>query len=169
MCWPDRPNRSSTFGILVAVADRFDHGHKLGREPPTPGAHDHCRAKLISRSGAGFLRVAGGSRCCGQSCRPGCLGSPVFAAVCCVSVLRGRIRDAGALTFVPIHLGYDGASATASGLRTLPMVIGLSNRLAPGRCLQWPDGSVSKIFPVAGMVALMAVAKSQMDVSGRHR
>ncbi len=32
----------------------------------------------------------------------------------------------GALTFVPIYLGYvDGASATASGLRTLPMVIGL--------------------------------------------
>ncbi|MCY0610329.1 hypothetical protein OVV29_32885, partial [Klebsiella pneumoniae] len=71
----------------------------------------------------------------------------------------------GALTFVPIYLGYvDGASATASGLCTLPMVIGLLIASTGTGVLVGRTGRY-KIFPVAGM-ALMAVAfllMSQMD------
>lgn len=95
---------------------------------------------------------------------PRLFGSPVFAVCCVLSFVVG-FAMLGALTFVPIYLGYvDGASATASGLRTLPMVIGLLIASTGTGVLVGRTGRY-KIFPVAGM-ALMAVAfllMSQMD------
>lgn len=87
---------------------------------------------------------------------PRLFGSPVFAVCCVLSFVVG-FAMLGALTFVPIYLGYvDGASATASGLRTLPMVIGLLIASTGTGVLVGRTGRY-KIFPVAGM-ALMAVA-----------
>lgn len=73
--------------------DRFDHGHKLGRNHLRLGLSDHCRAVDRGRSGAGFLRVAGGPRRCGHPAAQA-VWQP---SICRVlrPVLRGRIRDAG--------------------------------------------------------------------------
>ncbi|WP_205874167.1 MDR family MFS transporter [Mycobacterium camsae] len=81
--------------------------------------------------------------------------SPVFSVCAVLSLLVG-FAMLGALTFVPMYLRYvDGVSATTSGLRTLPMVVGLlTTSLAVG-ILVGRTGRY-KIFPLAG-TALMAV------------
>ncbi len=52
-------------------------------------------------------------------------GSPVFTVCCVLSFVVG-FAMLGALTFLPTFMQFvDGVSATTSGLRTLPMVVGL--------------------------------------------
>ena len=52
-------------------------------------------------------------------------GDPVFTVCCVLSFVVG-FAMLGALTFLPTFMQFvDGVSATASGLRTLPMVVGL--------------------------------------------
>lgn len=81
--------------------------------------------------------------------------SPVFAVCSVLSLLVG-FAMLGALTFVPMYLRYvDGVSATSSGLRTLPMVLGLLTTSLAAGILVGRTGRY-KIFPLAG-TALMAV------------
>ncbi|KAA1248543.1 MFS transporter [Mycobacterium simiae] len=90
----------------------------------------------------------------------------VFALSAVLSLIVG-FAMLGALTFVPMYLRYvDGASATTSGLRTIPMVAGLLTTSLTAGILVSRTGRY-KLFPVAGM-ALMAVAfllMSRMDES----
>ena len=81
--------------------------------------------------------------------------SPVFSVCSVLSLLVG-FAMLGALTFVPIYLRYvDGVSATTSGLRTLPMVVGLLTTSLSAGMMVGRTGRY-KIFPLAG-TALMAV------------
>lgn len=81
--------------------------------------------------------------------------SPVFAVCSVLSLLVG-FAMLGALTFVPMYLRYvNGVSATTSGLRTLPMVLGLLTTSVAAGILVGRTGRY-KIFPLAG-TALMAV------------
>lgn len=92
--------------------------------------------------------------------------SPVFAVCSILSLLVG-FAMLGALTFVPMYLRYvDGVSATTSGLRTLPMVLGLLTTSLAAGILVGRTGRY-KIFPLAG-TALMAVGfllMARMDES----
>src|SRR4051812_4306668 len=80
---------------------------------------------------------------------------PVFTVCCVLSFVVG-FAMLGALTFLPTFMQFvDGVSATVSGLRTLPMVLGLlitslSSGVIVGRTGRY------KVFPVAG-TAVMAV------------
>ncbi len=81
--------------------------------------------------------------------------SPVFSVCSVLSLLVG-FAMLGALTFVPMYLRYvDGVSATTSGLRTLPMVVGLLITSLAAGILVGRTGRY-KIFPLAG-TALMTV------------
>ncbi|MDT5348003.1 MAG: hypothetical protein QOH91_1290 [Mycobacterium sp.] len=92
--------------------------------------------------------------------------SPVFT-VCCVLAFVVGFAMLGALTFLPTYMQYvNGVSATTSGLRTLPMVVGMLITSTGSGILVGRTGRY-KIFPVTG-TALMAVAfllMSRMDVS----
>ncbi|CAM4400603.1 Multidrug-efflux transporter 3 [Mycobacterium basiliense] len=102
-----------------------------------------------------------------QPILPMCMfAGPVFS-VCCVLAFIVGFTMLGALIFVPTFMQYvDGVSATTSGLRILPMVIGMlitsiGSGSAVGRTGRY------KIFPVAG-TALMTIAfllMSRMDGS----
>ncbi|OBY32802.1 MDR family MFS transporter [Mycolicibacter kumamotonensis] len=91
---------------------------------------------------------------------------PVFA-VCCVLAFVVGFAMLGALTFLPTFMQYvDGVSATTSGLRTLPMVVGMLLTSTGSGTLVGRTGRY-KIFPVVG-TALMTVAfglMSQMDAA----
>lgn len=81
--------------------------------------------------------------------------SPIFSVCAVLSLLVG-FAMLGALTFVPMYLRYvNGVSATTSGLRTLPMVVGLLTTSLAAGVLVGRTGRY-KIFPLAG-TALMAV------------
>jgi EmrB/QacA subfamily drug resistance transporter len=92
--------------------------------------------------------------------------SPVFAVCCVLSFVVG-FAMLGALTFLPTYMQFvDGVSATTSGLRTLPMVLGMLTTSIGSGVLVGRTGRY-KIFPVAG-TAVMAVAfflMSTMDPS----
>lgn len=93
-------------------------------------------------------------------------GSPVFTVCCVLSFVVG-FAMLGALTFLPTYMQFvDGVSATTSGLRTLPMVVGMLTTSMGSGVLVSRTGKY-KIFPVAG-TAVMAVAfflMSRMDPS----
>ncbi|OBK50143.1 MDR family MFS transporter [Mycobacterium sp. 1081908.1] len=93
-------------------------------------------------------------------------GSPVFTVCCVLSFVVG-FAMLGALTFLPTYMQFvDGVSATTSGLRTLPMVVGMLTTSMGSGVLVGRTGRY-KIFPVAG-TAVMAVAfflMSRMDPS----
>ncbi len=93
-------------------------------------------------------------------------GSPVFTVCCVLSFVVG-FAMLGAMTFLPTYMQYvDGVSATTSGLRTLPMVVGMLITSTGSGMLVGRTGRY-KIFPVAG-TALMALAfllMSRMDPS----
>jgi EmrB/QacA subfamily drug resistance transporter len=93
-------------------------------------------------------------------------GSPVFTVCCVLSFVVG-FAMLGAMTFLPTYMQYvDGVSATTSGLRTLPMVVGMLITSTGSGTLVGRTGRY-KIFPVAG-TALMALAfllMSRMDPS----
>ncbi len=85
--------------------------------------------------------------------------------MCCVLSFVVGFAMLGALTFLPTFMQFvDGVSATTSGLRTLPMVVGMLITSTGSGALVGRTGRY-KIFPVAG-TALMAVAfllMSRMD------
>ncbi len=84
--WARDVRSSTTLGSwdIAGGHDRFDHGHKLGRNHFTPsGLSDHIGPHR--RSGAGLLRGWRPRRCAILPPRP--FGSPVFAKRC--PVLRG--------------------------------------------------------------------------------
>jgi len=93
-------------------------------------------------------------------------GAPVFTVCCALSFVVG-FAMLGAMTFLPTYMQYvDGVSATTSGLRTLPMVVGMLITSTGSGILVGRTGRY-KIFPVAG-TALMGIAfllMSRMDVS----
>jgi EmrB/QacA subfamily drug resistance transporter len=83
-------------------------------------------------------------------------GSPLFTVCCVLSFVVG-FAMLGALTFLPTYMQFvDGVSATTSGLRTLPMVVGMLSTSMGSGVLVGRTGRY-KIFPVAG-TAVMAVA-----------
>jgi EmrB/QacA subfamily drug resistance transporter len=90
--------------------------------------------------------------------------SPVFTVCCVLSFVVG-FAMLGAMTFLPTYMQYvNGVSATTSGLRTLPMVMGMLITSTGGGTLVGRTGRY-KIFPVTG-TALMALAfllMSRMD------
>ncbi|ORW50874.1 MFS transporter [Mycobacterium paraense] len=92
--------------------------------------------------------------------------SPVFTVCCVLSFVVG-FAMLGALTFLPTYMQFvDGVSATTSGLRTLPMVVGMLTTSMGSGVLVGRTGRY-KVFPVAG-TAVMAVAfflMSRMDPS----
>ncbi|MCV7381422.1 MFS transporter [Mycobacterium alsense] len=93
-------------------------------------------------------------------------GDPVFTVCCVLSFVVG-FAMLGAMTFLPTYMQYvDGVSATTSGLRTLPMVVGMLITSTGSGTIVGRTGRY-KIFPVAG-TALMALAfllMSRMDPS----
>lgn len=93
-------------------------------------------------------------------------GSSVFTVCCVLSFVVG-FAMLGALTFLPTYMQFvDGVSATTSGLRTLPMVIGMLATSMGSGVIVGRTGRY-KVFPVAG-TAVMAVAfflMSRMDPS----
>ncbi|MEZ0364481.1 MDR family MFS transporter [Mycobacterium sp. pUA109] len=92
--------------------------------------------------------------------------SPVFT-VCCVLAFVVGFAMLGALTFLPTYMQYvNGVSATTSGLRTLPMVVGMLITSTGSGTVVGRTGRY-KIFPVAGtaLMALAFVLMSRMDAA----
>ncbi|RUP04019.1 MAG: DHA2 family efflux MFS transporter permease subunit [Mycobacterium sp.] len=93
-------------------------------------------------------------------------GSPVFTVCCVLSFVVG-FAMLGAMTFLPTFMQYvNGVSATTSGLRTLPMVVGMLITSTGSGSVVGRTGRY-KIFPVVG-TALMTLAfllMSTMDGS----
>jgi EmrB/QacA subfamily drug resistance transporter len=92
--------------------------------------------------------------------------SPVFTVCCVLSFVVG-FAMLGAMTFLPTYMQYvDGVSATTSGLRTLPMVVGMLIMSTGSGILVGRTGRY-KLFPVAGtaLMALAFVLMSRMDPS----
>ncbi|MDT5136982.1 MAG: hypothetical protein QOD58_1244 [Mycobacterium sp.] len=93
-------------------------------------------------------------------------GSPVFTVCCVLSFVVG-FAMLGAMTFLPTFMQYvNGVSATTSGLRTLPMVVGMLVTSTGSGSVVGRTGRY-KIFPVVG-TALMTIAfvlMSRMDGS----
>jgi EmrB/QacA subfamily drug resistance transporter len=86
---------------------------------------------------------------------PRLFSSPVFTVCCVLSFVVG-FAMLGALTFLPTYMQYvNGVSATASGLRTLPMVAGLLTTSMGSGILVGRTGRY-KIFPMTG-TAVMTV------------
>ncbi|ORV18453.1 MDR family MFS transporter [Mycobacterium celatum] len=82
--------------------------------------------------------------------------SPVFTVCCVLSFVVG-FAMLGALTFLPTYMQFvDGVSATTSGLRTLPMVVGMLTTSMSSGVLVGRTGRY-KFFPIAG-TAVMALA-----------
>jgi EmrB/QacA subfamily drug resistance transporter len=80
--------------------------------------------------------------------------SPVFTVCCVLSFVVG-FAMLGALTFLPTFMQFvDGVSATASGLRTLPMVAGLLITSIGSGVIVGKTGRY-KIFPVLGTVVMI--------------
>ena len=81
--------------------------------------------------------------------------NPVFV----VSVTLGFVVGfamLGAMTFLPTYLQYvDGISATASGLRTLPLVLGLLTMSVLSGSVVGHTGHY-KVFPIVGTAAMVA-------------
>lgn len=90
--------------------------------------------------------------------------NPVFTVCCVLSFVVG-FAMLGALTFLPTYMQFiDGVSATASGLRTLPMVAGLLVTSLGSGAIVGRTGQY-RIFPIAGtaIMALGFVLLSRMD------
>ncbi|WP_205873028.1 MDR family MFS transporter [Mycobacterium camsae] len=92
--------------------------------------------------------------------------SPVFAVCCVLSFVVG-FAMLGAMTFLPTFMQYvNGVSATTSGLRTLPMVVGMLITSTGSGSIVGRTGRY-KIFPVAGtaLMTLAFLSMSTMDNS----
>lgn len=91
---------------------------------------------------------------------------PVFT-VCCVLAFVVGFAMLGALTFLPTYMQYvDGVSAITSGLRTLPMVVGMLVTSTGSGTLVGRTGRY-KVFPVVGtaMMTVAFVLMARMDAA----
>jgi EmrB/QacA subfamily drug resistance transporter len=92
--------------------------------------------------------------------------SSVFSVCSTLAFIVG-FAMLGALTFLPTFLQYvDGVSATSSGIRMLPLVLGLLVTSILAGTIVGKTGRY-KIFPVAGC-ALMAVGLFLLSRAGEH-
>ena len=83
-------------------------------------------------------------------------GDPVFT-VCCILAFIVGFAMLGAMTFLPTYMQFvDGVSATVSGLRTLPMVVGMLITSIGSGSIVGRTGRY-KIFPILG-TAIMTLA-----------
>jgi EmrB/QacA subfamily drug resistance transporter len=91
--------------------------------------------------------------------------SPVFTVCSVLSFIVGFCM-LGAMTYLPTYIQYvDGASATVSGLRTVPMVIGLLiTSMVSGQVVS-ATGRY-KVFPIFG-TAVMTVGLYLLSTMGR--
>lgn len=81
--------------------------------------------------------------------------NPVFAVCSILSFIVG-FAMLGAMTFLPTYLQYvDGDSATISGVRTLPMVVGLLIASVFSGNIVSKTGNY-RIFPIAGSLVMAA-------------
>lgn len=95
---------------------------------------------------------------------PRLFAHPVFAVCAPLSFIVG-FAMLGSMTFMPIYLQYVlGASATSSGVRMLPMVVGLLAASISAGSVVGRTGKY-KIFPVAG-TAVMAVGLVLLSTMG---
>ncbi|HZE39375.1 MAG TPA: MDR family MFS transporter [Stackebrandtia sp.] len=95
----------------------------------------------------------------------GLFRNPVFTVSSILSFIVG-FAMLGAMTYLPTYLQYvDGASATISGLRTLPMVVGLLTTSMLSGTVVSRTGKY-KAFPILG-TAVMAVGLYLMSTMGR--
>ncbi len=75
----------------------------------------------------------------------------------------------GAMTFLPTYLQYvKGVSATASGVRTLPLVVGLLGTSLPSGIVVSRTGRY-KIFPIAGLGVMASGPVAAVADGRRHR
>ena len=91
-------------------------------------------------------------------------GNPVFTMCCVLSFVVG-FAMLGALTFMPTFMQFvDGVSPSQSGLRTMPMVVGLLITSTASGSLVGRTGRY-KIFPIAGTAIMLVgfVLLSRMD------
>ena len=92
--------------------------------------------------------------------------SAVFSLSSVIALVVG-FAMLGAMTFLPTYLQYvHGVSATSSGLRTLPMVVGLLAASITAGTIVGRTGRY-KIFPIAGSV-LMTVGLLLMSTMDAH-
>jgi EmrB/QacA subfamily drug resistance transporter len=92
--------------------------------------------------------------------------SPVFTVCSILSFIVG-FAMLGAMTFLPTYVQYvDGSSATMSGVRTLPMVVGLLLTSTLSGTVVSKTGKY-RIFPIAGtfVMAVGLFLMSTMDAS----
>ncbi|MFF8813367.1 MDR family MFS transporter [Streptomyces pactum] len=90
--------------------------------------------------------------------------NPVFTVCSVLSFIVG-FSMLGALTYLPTYLQFvDGVSATASGVRTLPMIVGLLGTSILSGVVVGRTGRY-RYFPVAGC-AVMAVGLYLMSTMG---
>jgi EmrB/QacA subfamily drug resistance transporter len=91
--------------------------------------------------------------------------NPVFTVCSVLSFIVG-FAMLGALTYLPTYLQYvDGVSATTSGLRTLPMVVGLLGTSLLSGVVVGRTGRY-KVFPIVG-TAVMGLGLFLMSTMGR--
>lgn len=91
--------------------------------------------------------------------------NPVFTICSVLSFIVG-FAMLGAMTYLPTYLQYvDGVSATMSGVRTLPMVIGLLGTSMLSGVVVGRTGRY-RLFPIAG-TAVMALGLYLMSTMGR--
>ncbi|MEU7041335.1 MDR family MFS transporter [Streptomyces varsoviensis] len=91
--------------------------------------------------------------------------NPVFTVCSVLSFIVG-FAMLGAMTYLPTYLQYvDGVSATMSGVRTLPMVVGLLGTSMLSGLVVSRTGRY-RIFPIAG-TAVMALGLYLMSTMGR--
>jgi MFS family permease len=92
--------------------------------------------------------------------------SPVFSVCCALSFVVG-FAMLGSITFLPTFLQYvDGVSATASGLRMLPLVGGLLLTSVAAGVIVGRTGRY-KLFPIVGSL-IMAVGLYLMSRVDQH-
>ncbi|MCW8379769.1 MDR family MFS transporter [Streptomyces justiciae] len=91
---------------------------------------------------------------------------PVFTVCSILSFIVG-FAMMGAMTYLPTYVQYvNGSSATMSGVRTLPMVVGLLiTSMISGNVISTTGRY--KVFPVAGML-VMALGLFLMSTMDRH-
>jgi EmrB/QacA subfamily drug resistance transporter len=91
--------------------------------------------------------------------------NPVFSVCSALSFIVG-FAMLGAMTYLPTYLQYvDGVSATVSGIRTLPMVVGLLGMSVLSGTVVSRTGRY-KIFPILG-TAVMALGLYLMSTMNR--
>ena len=124
---------------------RPDPGHRLGRQRSTRGARRPSSACSSARSSRWRSSCCVEPRAAEPILPMRLFRSPVFTVCSILSFIVG-FAMLGAMTFLPTYLQYvKGVSATASGVRTLPMVLGPAGHLDRLRHRRRPDRPVQDL------------------------